>query len=217
MLLPGLIVVAQTRQITGTVSDKAGNEPLIGVTVVLKGTQTAGITDDFGIYYLQVPETGGTLIFSYVGYETQMIDFINQPVINVSLSNTQQLLKEVVVVGYGTQIKTEVTGSISAVEGEDLARAPVVSIEQALQGKAAGVFVETGNGKVGSAIKVRIRGSSSVTASNEPLYVVDGIPINTKAINDEVNLSINPLNDIDFNNIVRPSTSPSTSRPKAKK
>lgn len=201
MLLPGIIVVAQTRQITGTVSDKAGNEPLIGVTVVLKGTQTAGITDDFGIYYLQVAETGGTLIFSYVGYETQMIDFTNQPVINISLSNTQQLLKEVVVVGYGTQIKTEVTGSISAVEGEDLARAPVVSIEQALQGKAAGVFVETGNGKVGSAIKVRIRGSSSVTASNEPLYVVDGIPINTKAINDEVNLSINPLNDIDFNNI----------------
>lgn len=200
-LLTFLTAMAQNRLITGTVSDKSGNEPLIGVTVVLKGTQTASITDESGKYTLQVPESGGTLIFSYVGYETVQLDFKEQVVLNATMSNTEQLLKEVVVVGYGTQIKTEVTGSISAVEGEDLARAPVVSIEQALQGKAAGVFVETNNGKVGSAIKVRVRGSSSISASNEPLYVVDGIPINNKAVNDEVNLSLNPLNDIDFNNI----------------
>ncbi|MBK9730900.1 MAG: TonB-dependent receptor [Chitinophagaceae bacterium] len=194
-------LIAQNRSLSGTVIDKSDNGPLDGVTVIIKGTQTATITNGQGKFIMNVPTSGGTLIFSYVGYETQQIDFLHQSTIDVSLSNTEQLLKEVVVVGYGTQIKTEVTGSIAEVKGEDIARAPVTSIEQALQGKAAGVFVETNNGKVGSAIKVRVRGSSSITANNEPLYVVDGIPINTKAVNDEVNLSINPLNDIDFNNI----------------
>ncbi|MEO6169057.1 MAG: TonB-dependent receptor [Chitinophagales bacterium] len=193
--------VAQNRLLSGTVTDKVANEPLVGVTVVLKGSQTAAITDGEGKFTLGVPKTGGTLIFSYVGYETQFIDFADQATVNVSLDNTQQILKEVVVVGYGTQIKTQVTGSISAIQGEEIARVPVTSVEQALQGKAAGVFIEANNGKVGSAIKVRVRGSSSISASNEPLYVVDGIPINTTAVNDEVNLSINPLNDIDFNNI----------------
>lgn len=196
-----LLCAAQNRPLSGMVTDKSDNTPLIGVTVVLKGTQIAAITDEQGRFTIGVPKSGGTLIFSYVGYETRMVDFRDQATLSVALANTQQLLKEVVVVGYGTQIKTEVTSSIAEVKGEDIALTPVSSIEQSLQGKAAGVFVETNNGKVGSAIKVRVRGASSITANNDPLYVVDGVPINTKSINDGVNLSINPLNDIDFNNI----------------
>ena len=192
---------SQFKTITGRVTDGDSGEPLTGVNVKVDGTDAGTISDFNGYYTVLIPQTGGALVFSFVGYKTQKIEIGDLTVVNVILEPDQKLLDEVVVVGYGTQIKTQVTGSISSVSGEQLEHVPVTSVEQALQGKAAGVFIEANNGKVGSDIKIRIRGSSSINASNQPLIVVDGIPINTVAINDYYNLYLNPLNDIDFNNI----------------
>lgn len=192
---------SQFKSITGRITDSDSGEPLTGVTVKVDGTDAGTISDFNGYYTVLVPQSSGVLVFSFVGYKTQKIDIGDQTVINVILDPDQKLLDEVVVVGYGTQIKTQLTGSISSVSGEQIEHVPVTSVEQAMQGKAAGVFIEANNGKVGSDIKIRIRGSSSINASNQPLVVVDGIPINTVAINDYYNLYLNPLNDIDFNNI----------------
>src|SRR5262245_5076014 len=105
---------AQNRLLNGNVTDQSTNEGLVGVTVILKGTQTATITNDKGEFSLSIPVGAATLIVSYVGYETKFVDITTEGVINIQLVTTQQILKEVVVVGYGTQIKTQLTGSISA-------------------------------------------------------------------------------------------------------
>ncbi|MBA3647437.1 MAG: TonB-dependent receptor [Chitinophagales bacterium] len=206
ILLPSVMLFcinlfAQSRIISGTVTDKNSHDRLIGVTVILKGTQTASTTDEQGQYTLAIPEAGGTLVFSYIGYKAFTSEVTDQSIFDVGMDQGQQVLDEVLVVGYGTQIKSQVTGSITVVGSDQIENTPVTSVEQTLQGKAAGVFVETNNGKVGSAIRVRVRGSTSIKAGNEPLYVVDGVPINTAPVNDQVNLNLNPLNDINFNEI----------------
>jgi TonB-linked SusC/RagA family outer membrane protein len=194
-------ISAQTKIISGTVTDQKDNSPLLGVTVALEGTSSGTATDMDGKYTIAVPAGGGILIFTYLGFSAKSVTIGDQTVINVAMERSEKFLDEVVVVGYGSQIKSQVTGSIGIVKGEEIALTPVTSVEQALQGKTAGVFIEANNGKVGSAIRVRVRGNSSITANNEPLYVVDGIPINTAPVNDEENLSLNPLNDLDFNNV----------------
>lgn len=199
--LISICVHAQFRTISGTVTGSDDAQPLIGVTVVQEGTQSGSITDIDGKYTLSVPADGGVLVFSYVGYETQKITIGAGSVIDVVLKVSQQLLEDVVVIGYGTEIKSQITGSIAQVGAEDIELRPVSTVEQALQGKAAGVFIEANNGKVGSAIRIRIRGSSSINASNQPLFVVDGVPINTNSANDGTYVYLNPLNDIDFNDI----------------
>ena len=192
---------AQDRTITGKVVNAEDGDPLIGCTILLEGTQKGTITDLEGKYVMLVPKSGGTLVFSYIGYMTQKIEIKSNNIINVSLKPSGEMLDELVVVGYGTEIKAKLTGSISEISGEDIALTPVSTVEQTLQGKAAGVFIEANNGKVGGDVKIRIRGSSSINASNQPLFIVDGIPINTTAINDYYNVQLNPLNDIDFNDI----------------
>ena len=170
---------AQDRTITGKVVDSEDNSPLIGCTVVLDGTQKGTITDLEGKYVILVPKSGGTLTFTYIGYKTQKATIKATNILNISLNPTEEMLEELVVVGYGTEIKTKLTGSISEIDGEDIALTPVSTVEQTLQGKAAGVFIEANNGKVGGDVKIRIRGSSSINANNQPLFIVDGIPINT--------------------------------------
>ncbi len=191
----------QFRTIAGKVKDDESGDPLTGVTIKVEGTDAGTVTDGNGSYSVIVPQSGGVLSFSFVGYKTQKIEIAETNVINVNMVLDQQILEEVVVVGYGTEIKTQVTGSISRIDGEDIAYTPASTIEQTLQGKASGVFIEANNGKVGAETRIRIRGSSSINASNQPLIVVDGIPINTVAINDYYNLYLNPLNDINFNNV----------------
>ncbi len=159
------------------------------------------VSDQEGKYTLNVPDEGGVLVFSFVGYETQKVTLSTKNVVYVSLKMSQEILEEVVVVGYGTEIKTKVTGSIDEVKADEIALTPVPTLEQALQGKSAGVFIEANNGKVGGDIRIRIRGNSSINASNQPLIVVDGVPINTVGVNDYFNVVLNPLNDIDFNDI----------------
>ncbi len=192
---------AQSRTVSGKITDAASGEPMAGVTILLEGTDNGTISDFDGKYMLQIPESGGTLVYTFVGYETRKITAGQNNVIDVAMQLTPEMLDEVVVVGYGTEIKTKLTGSISEIKAEDIALTPVSTLEQTLQGKAAGLFIEANNGKVGGDVKMRIRGSSSINANNQPLIIVDGVPINTVAINDYINVLLNPLNDIDFNDI----------------
>jgi TonB-linked SusC/RagA family outer membrane protein len=170
-----LSVFAQGRIITGKVTDQAGNT-LPGVTVQLAGTPNGTVTDVNGLYQITVNVKEGVLKFSFIGFISQEIQILDQGVINVVLQENIQLLNEIVVIGYGTQMKKDLTTAVSVVDEKDIKERPMVSPIEALQGKAAGVQVVQPSGKPGSDLSVRVRGSTSVLAGNEPLYVVDGIP-----------------------------------------
>jgi TonB-linked SusC/RagA family outer membrane protein len=188
-LVPGLSVPAALAQapaqtqtqrvtITGKVTAADGKEELPGVTVLLKGTNNGTGTGPDGSYSLQVPAGGGgTLIFSYVGYATQEVAIAGQSVISVKLQGEAKGLNEVVVVGYGSQKKSDVTGALSSVSAKEIQQVQTQNLTQALQGRAAGVDVAGANFRPGEVPAIRIRGNRSVRASNEPLYVVDGIPL----------------------------------------
>jgi TonB-linked SusC/RagA family outer membrane protein len=190
---------AQQRQITGLVKD-ANGDGLIGVSVVLQGTTRGTLTDFDGRYTLAVNSTNDIIEFSFLGFKPQKISVGNQTTIDITLEEDFSKLDEVLVVGYGTQLKTNLTGNIARIDGEAIQNIPVPSLEEALQGRAAGVFIESNNGKVGGANRMRIRGSSSIGASNQPLFVVDGIPISVDPLN-VTGAPVNPLAEINFNDI----------------
>lgn len=195
-----MVVFAQNRTITGKVTSASDGLPLPGVSVTVKSASTIGTqTDAQGNYKLSVPNTATALIFQYIGFVRSEIP-ISGDVVNNQLKEDQTQLSEVVVVGYGTQSKQSLTGSISTIEGSAVANQPVPSLESAIQGRAAGVFIEAQNGKLGQAIKVRIRGSSSVSAGNQPLYVIDGLPITTDDFSNNGGAT-NPLTDLNQNDI----------------
>lgn len=158
--------------VKGQVLDAKSKEPLIGVSVLEKGTSNGTITDFDGNYVLNVPQ-GHILVFSYVGYSTQEIPVIKSS-LNVSLKEDTQTLNEVVVVGYGVQKKSSVTGSISQVKAEDMENRSVATVQSALQGKTSGVQVISSSAAPGETPTIRVRGYSSNVAS-DPLYVVDGV------------------------------------------
>lgn len=166
---------AQGKVITGKITSASG--PIPGVSVFVKGSPTNGTQSDAsGAFTLTVSDDAKTLVFSFIGYKTKEVPITGQR-INVNLDEENNTLSDVVVVGYGTQNKRDVTGSVASVKSKDLENLPVTSFEQALQGKAAGVQIAAQNGKLGQGITVRVRGAASVTAGSEPLYIVDGIPI----------------------------------------
>ena len=193
-------VWAQTQTVSGRVTAASDGSALPGVTVLERGTSNGVTTSINGDYTLNV-KPNATLVFSFIGMATQEVPVGNRSTINVQLRTDEKQLSEIVVTGYGTQEKRDVTGSIARVSGEELANVPTPSLESALQGRAAGVQIESGSGKVGQGIKVRIRGSASVTASNQPLYVVDGIPITSDNQGISNNEPTNPLADLDPNDI----------------
>lgn len=164
---------AQGRVITGKVTDEGG-VGLPGVTVQLVGTFTGTATDVDGKY--SISATDGVLRFSFIGYAPQEIPIAGQSVINVVLIEEAQTLGEVVVIGYGTQRKADLTTAVAVVDEKAIKERPMTSAAQALQGKAAGVQVTQPSGKPGAGLSVRVRGATSVLAGNEPLYVVDGVP-----------------------------------------
>ena len=153
-------------------------ESMPGVSVRLKGTTIGAASDLNGNYSINIPEKqdNAVLVFSMIGYNPMEVSVRNRTLINVTLSPDVKSLGEVVVVGYGTQQRKDLTGSISSIAMEDLKTIPATGIDQALQGKAAGVMVNNNSGQPGAGVSVRIRGITSVTGSNEPLYVIDGIP-----------------------------------------
>lgn len=184
-----------SRTVSGTVLDGSTGEPLPGASVVVKGTSTGTSTDVEGTYQLQVPGPETVLRFTFVGYLPTEETVRSRTSIDVTLRPDTRQLDEVVVVGYGSQIQRDVTGNISTVSTEDLETLPVNSFEEAIQGQAAGVFVQNGNGKLGQGIKVQVRGVSSVSADNQPLYVVDGVPVTTTDLSNN-GAATNPLADL---------------------
>ncbi len=172
-LIAGVNVAwAQDKKVTGTVIDADG-EPLIGVSVLQQGTTNGTITDFDGNFELSVPQ-GATVIFSYIGYTPQEVVIGSQSVLNIRMNEDTQALDEVVVIGYGIQKKSSVTGAISQVKSEDMMNRTITRPEQALQGKTAGVQIVQTSGSPGASPEVRVRGYSS-NVSSKPLYVVDGI------------------------------------------
>ncbi|RYE26735.1 MAG: TonB-dependent receptor [Sphingobacteriaceae bacterium] len=177
------VVKNQAVTITGTVTDETGS-PLIGVTVKVKGSGTGQSTDANGRFRISAPDANSVLVFSYVGYTTQEVAVNNRTDITVQLVKASTSnLNEVLVVGYGTQRRATVTGAISSVSARTISALPVAGVDQALQGRVAGLTV-VNNGPPGTAAIVTIRGVSSITFSSNPLYVVDGFILNGGNLND---------------------------------
>jgi TonB-linked SusC/RagA family outer membrane protein len=162
-------------QISGRITDET-NQPLPGVNVLVKGTASGTTSDSDGRYSLRVPNENSILVFSFIGYLSQEVVVGTQTEVNVGMLPDTQTLEEIVVVGYGEVKKSDLTGSVASVKGEDLNAYPATNLMQSLSGRATGVQVSQNNGEPGGAISVRIRGTGSVQGSNEPLYVVDGFP-----------------------------------------
>lgn len=173
-----LTAVQQEIPITGTVTSTNG-EILPGVNVLLKGTSEGTMTDFDGNYEINVPDENSVLVFSYVGYEPQEVIVGNQRKINIQLVPDAGELSEVVLIGYGGQRRSDLTGAISSVSSEELEGVAATTFEQALQGRASGVEVTQATGMPGGETNIRIRGTSSVNASSEPLYVIDGMLVNS--------------------------------------
>ncbi len=164
----------QAQEVTGTVSD--ANGPLPGASVVVKGT-TNGTQTDFDGNYTITAGSDATLVFSYVGFKTKEVAVNGQTTINLTLEEDAQALEEVVVIGYGTTTVKDATGSVASVTSEDFNKGVISSPEQLIQGKTAGVQISQGSGEPGSGVAIRIRGTSSVRSNNNPLFVVDGVPL----------------------------------------
>lgn len=162
--------------VRGTVTDNEDRQPLPGVNVVVKNTTIGAITDIEGKYTLTVPDDQNIIVFSSVGYVSQEVQINDRTIIDMALAPDIQALSEVVVVGYGTQEKRDVTAAIASLDNEQIAKIPVASGVQAMQGQVAGVDIMSQGGRPGQNPSVRIRGRRSITASNDPLYVIDGIP-----------------------------------------
>lgn len=161
--------------ITGTVTDVNG-EPMLGVNILVEGTDTGTITDEVGKYSISV-SAGRTLVFSFLGFESQKVTVGEETVIDVTLEEEVSALDEVVVIGYGTQRRSDLTGSVAQVGSREINEFPSTNVLQSLSGRAAGVQVSPTTGAPGAGLNVRIRGTNSIQGSNEPLYVVDGFPI----------------------------------------
>lgn len=190
---------AQTVQITGTVTSAEDRLPLPGVSVIVSGTTIGTVTDFNGRYSLAVPADARSLIYSFVGYETQEIAIEGRTTINVQMLVSIVALDELVVVGYGVQRKREVTGSITSVRGDDIASLAAPSFDTQLAGRSAGMQVTTTSGVIGEAPRIRIRGVGSITSGTYPLIVLDGIPILTGNIGGYA--TVNALGDINPNDI----------------
>ncbi|HOY51299.1 MAG TPA: SusC/RagA family TonB-linked outer membrane protein [Prolixibacteraceae bacterium] len=182
---------AQQKTISGRVTDASNGEPLPGVTVVVVGTTVGTITNFDGEYSLNV-NTGQTLSYSFIGFETQQVVIGSQSVINISLEMSTEALQEVLVIGYGTTKKEDATGSVQAVSTADFNRGAITSPQELVSGKIAGVQITNGGGAPGEGATIRIRGGSSLSASNDPLFVIDGVPVD----NDGITGMRNPLSTI---------------------
>ncbi len=183
------IEITQAIQVTGTVISQTDETGIPGVNVVVKGTSTGTVTDVDGQYSINVPDENDTLVFSSIGYVSREIPVANQAEVNVSLAEDVQSLNEVVVIGYGTQKKSDLTGSVAQVSSEQIKDLPVVSVDQKLVGQIPGVQISRSTGAPGGGTDIKIRGAGSIGAGNNPLYVIDGF-----AISNTSGQTYNPLN-----------------------
>jgi TonB-dependent starch-binding outer membrane protein SusC len=202
MLFLAGVVHAQTKPLTGKVTDEGGT-PVPGATIQVKGTSTGTATGADGTFKLNVPTTATTIIVSYVGYNQQEVNISGKSEVSISLQPTSTTLTDVVVVGYGTTRKKDLTGSVVSIKSADFNKGIVTAPDQLIQGKVAGLMVIANSGAPGGATTVRIRGNSSVRTGNQPLYVVDGTPLDGRTAKPSINANglgqtpdANPLNFI---------------------
>ncbi|GMQ33344.1 SusC/RagA family TonB-linked outer membrane protein [Algoriphagus taiwanensis] len=181
LFLVSAVAFAQSRVITGTVTSTEDGMGVPGATVLVKGTTIGTATDIDGKYSISVPAGSNVLVFTFVGLTTQEVTIGNRTTIDVVMESDLTALSEVIVTGYGTQPKREVTGAVSSVKGEAIQNLPLQSFDRALQGRAAGVQVRSSNGLPGGAVNIRIRGVGSINAGNEPLFIVDGVQLNNQS------------------------------------
>lgn len=195
--------IGQVKTITGKVTDAQTGEILPGVSVLIKGTTQGTTANMDGEYSINV-ETGKVLVFSFVGYTPQEIIVGESPTINVKLTTNAEQLQEVVVIGYGTVKKTDATGSVATVSAKDFNKGAISSAQDLLVGKSAGVVITTSGGAPGSGATIRIRGGSSLNASNDPLIIIDGVPIDNNNISGSSNFLsfVNP-NDIESMTVLK--------------
>ncbi|MDB5241736.1 MAG: SusC/RagA family TonB-linked outer membrane protein, partial [Spirosoma sp.] len=189
--------MAQDRRVTGRVRDETGSG-LPGVSVVLKGSQQGTTTDADGQYNISVSGSNPTLVYSFVGYLSQEVAVGNRSTIDLSLKTDNKTLDEIVVIGYGTARKSDLTGAVSGIKETELLERPAPSLNQQLSGRLPGVQVNTNSGRPGGRTTVRIRGFSSINSSNNPLYVVDGVML-PQGTGDQFS---NPIDYINPNDIV---------------
>jgi TonB-linked SusC/RagA family outer membrane protein len=175
------IAVAQTKDVSGKVTDAKDGSPLAGATVKVKGSTTATVSLGDGSFKLSVPAKSTTLEISYTGYKDVEVA-IGSGALDIKLTAADKNLAEVVVVGYGTKIKRDVTSSIARVSSKDFQNQPLNSFESALQGRASGVYINQGSGKLGQGLVIRVRGISSISAAQQPFVVIDGVPVQSASL-----------------------------------
>ncbi len=191
---------AQNVNITGTVTDEGG-DPLIGVTILVKGTTSGALTDLDGKYSISA-NSGDVLIFSYTGQKTEERTVGNATVMNVTLAEETSLLGEVVVIAYGEQSRKKLVQSVSTISNENIKDIPAVAPQELLQGQASGVQVVNSSGILGAAPVIKIRGVASISSGGRPLIVIDGVPMNdANQTSGQGGQSLNPLGDINPNDI----------------
>ncbi len=199
LLVGSFVLLAQDKTVTGKLTDEKSGQPLSGVSVTVKGTTVGTQTGADGTFRLSVPATAKTLVFSFVNYETVEAAIGNKSLFNISLTAADKDLQEVVIVGYQQLKKRDQGGAIASIRGKEIANLPNVSVDRALQGRAAGVLVQANNGIPGGGINVRVRGTGSYLSGNQPLFIVDGVQINTR--DDAAFTQANPLAFLNPNDI----------------
>jgi len=199
LMLISSLAFAQERKVTGKVTSEEDGSGLPGVNVLVKGSTVGTITDIDGNYSIDVPGGSGVLVFSFVGFLTQEAPIGSRAILDVQLAADVTQLSEVVVTGYGTQDKRTLTGSISSVKGDVFENLPVQSVDRGIQGRLAGVQIASASGAPGAALTVRVRGIGSINASNDPLWIVDGVQLSR--FGQTTQGSSNPLASINPNDI----------------
>ncbi|WP_143309467.1 SusC/RagA family TonB-linked outer membrane protein [Chitinophaga vietnamensis] len=207
LLLVQGYVVAQFKTITGKVTDNNG-AAIPGASVQVKGTKTGTSANADGVFKLSAPETANALIISFIGYKTQEVNIAGKSNLDVALVQENTTLTDVVVVGYGTTRKKDLTGAVASIKAADFNRGITTAPDQLIQGKVSGLMVLNNSGAPGAAATVRIRGVSSVRSGNQPLYVIDGVPLDGRVARPDVNANglgqtptSNPLNFVNSNDI----------------
>lgn len=202
-LLFSLSSFSQRKTVTGKVVDQESGQPLAGVSIAIKGSTTAVVSNNLGSFSIAVPGDEAILQVSYIGYTQQELKIGAQTSLTVSMASASKQLNDVVVIGYGTQKRKEVTGAVSSFDARKLDERPIARVDQALVGQLAGVTVKQTTGVPGKAFSVQVRGSGSISGGNEPLYVIDGFPLSVNSSNttNGTFTTGNPLDNINPNDI----------------